>query len=121
MKVPGVLFSILFTLFAAVQINDPDPLYWILVYLLMACFSVLAYLDRFYPRVMLVAAGGYGFAAWTLLPGVWEWLSSENPARLFDNVAKMEYPYIEEAREFLGLLICLGALILFYVRSQRNS
>ena len=120
MKILGGLFTILFLVFAAVQINDPDPIYWILIYLLMVGFSVLAFLDKFYPRVMLVAAGGYGFAAWTLLPGVWEWLSSEQPSLLLDNVAKMQHPYIEEAREFLGLLICLGALILFYVRSQRN-
>ncbi|MFM7193954.1 MAG: transmembrane 220 family protein [Bacteroidota bacterium] len=121
MKAVGGIFSILFLLFAAVQINDPDPIYWILVYLLMAGFSVLAYLDRYYPRLMLVALGGYGFAAWGLLPGVWDWLSSENPLLLLDNIAKMQYPYIEEAREFLGLVICIVALSLFYFRAQKKS
>jgi hypothetical protein len=31
---------------------------------------------------------------------------------LFDDVAKMQYPYIEEAREFLGLFICIAVLAL---------
>lgn len=121
MKAIGGIFALLFLMFAAVQVNDPDPIYWILVYMLMAGFSVLAYLDRYYPRVMLLAMGGYGFAAWGLLPGVWDWLSSGNPGLLLDDIAKMQYPYIEESREFLGLVICLSALILYYVRSQRKS
>ena len=121
MKITSSLFTLLFLLFAAVQINDPDPFYWILIYLVMATFSILAFMDQYYPKLLLVAIGGYGFAAWGLLPGVGEWLSSENPALLLDNVAKMEHPFIEEAREFLGLLICLAVLILYYARSQRTA
>jgi len=52
--------------------------------------------------------------------GMLEWLGSPNRKLLFDNIAKMQYPYIEEAREFLGLLICIAVLLYFFVRHRKD-
>jgi hypothetical protein len=42
---------------------------------------------------------------------------------LFDDIAKMQYPYIEESREFLGLVICILVLVmhLFAARARPRS
>jgi hypothetical protein len=48
-----------------------------------------------------------------LFPGALDWFKSPDRSLLFDDLAKMQYPYIEETREFLGLLICV--LVLFWI------
>jgi hypothetical protein len=45
-----------------------------------------------------------------LSPSLLVWWQSEDRGLLFDDLAKMQFPYIEETREILGLLICLGVL-----------
>lgn len=109
----------MFLLFAFVQVNDPDPVIWILVYGAMAVYCVMAIFE-FYPQRMLIATAAIYilYSLWSL-PGVLEWLRSENKATLFDDLAKMQHPYVEEAREFLGLMICVGVLILYIIRSRK--
>jgi hypothetical protein len=47
-------------------------------------------------------------------------LKTDNKALLFDDIAKMQYPYIEQAREFLGLLICIGVLVFHVSRAKKK-
>ena len=108
----------MFIIFAFVQVNDPDPLIWILIYGLTAATCVMAAFDYYLPRVlvgMAVILAGY---AVYYFPGVREWLQHDHKEMLFDNLAKMEYSYIEESREFLGLLICVAVLIMHIYRSR---
>jgi hypothetical protein len=110
----------MFLLFAFLQINDPDPVIWILIYGAMAVLSVMA-IFSFYPtRFILALMIVYIGYSTVYFPGVVEWFRSDDKAMLFDDVAKMQYPYIEESREFLGLLICIAVLI-FYLLKSRNS
>jgi hypothetical protein len=48
-----------------------------------------------------------------------EWLKQDNKSALFDEIAKMRHPYIEETREFLGLFICIAVLVLQLVRAEK--
>jgi hypothetical protein len=118
MRIVNFILAIMFLAFAFVQINDPDPVIWILIYGAMAVLSVMAIFE-FYPKKfiigLLVLFVIYSFV---FMPGVAEWLTKDNKAMLFDDIAKMQFPYIEEAREFLGLLICIIVLVVFLVRSR---
>jgi hypothetical protein len=118
MRIVNFILAIMFLAFAFVQINDPDPVIWILIYGAMAVLSVMAIFE-FYPKKfiigLLVLCVIYSFV---FMPGVAEWLRKDNKAMLFDDIAKMQFPYIEEAREFLGLLICIIVLVVFLVRSR---
>jgi hypothetical protein len=120
MRVVNFLLAIVFLVFAFLQINDPDPLIWILIYGAMAVVCVMA-IFSYYPLrfmiLLLVAYVGYSFF---YIDGVTEWLKQENKAALFDNVAKMEHLYIEESREFLGLMICIGVLIMYIVMARKR-
>jgi hypothetical protein len=119
MRIVNFLLAVLFLLFAFLQVNDPDPVIWILIYGAMAVFCVMAMFE-FYPQMMLIATTAiYILYSLWYAPGTWEWLRSENKAALFDDLAKMQYPYVEEAREFLGLLICIVVLALYIVRSRK--
>jgi hypothetical protein len=119
MKVINFFLAVVFVLFAFVQVNDPDPVIWILIYGAMAVICVLA-MFSFYPRKfligLLVLFVLYGLV---FIPGVIEWLKQDNKSALFDEIAKMRHPYIEETREFLGLFICIAVLVLQLVRAEK--
>ncbi|HEY5823446.1 MAG TPA: transmembrane 220 family protein [Cyclobacteriaceae bacterium] len=105
-RLPHLLLSLMFLAFAFVQINDPDPLLWILIYLAMAILCALAAYNKYYQKVMFALVAGYLVYMFILFPGALEWYQSSDRSLLFDDIAKMQYYYIEESREFLGLLIC---------------
>jgi len=120
MRIVNFILAIMFLLFAFVQINDPDPVIWILIYGAMAVLCIMAIFE-FYPAKFTIGLLVlYVLYSIVYIPGVLEWLRQENKAMLFDDVAKMQYPYIEEAREFLGLLICITVLIVFVIRARRK-
>ena len=123
MKVFNLVLAAVFVVFAFVQINDPDPVLWILIYGLMAVACVLAAFGYMYTPVwsgLLILYAAYSFV---FISGVLEWMRSDDKSMLFDNIAKMQYPYIEESREFLGLFICILVLImhLVTVRARRRK
>lgn len=120
MRIVNFVLAIIFLLFAFVQVNDPDPIIWILIYGAMAVLSIMAIFE-FYPRKFIIGLLVL-YTAYSIvyIPGVMEWLKQDNKALLFDDVAKMQYPYVEEAREFLGLLICIIVLVVFVIRSRRK-
>ena len=89
MKAIAIISGIIFLVFTVVQFNDPDPLYWIFIYLLTAGFSFAAFFNRFYPKLMLLAIGMYLNAAFGLWAGVVEWFHSPDRTLLFDDIAKM--------------------------------
>ncbi|HLT82492.1 MAG TPA: transmembrane 220 family protein [Cyclobacteriaceae bacterium] len=119
MRIFNLVLAVMFLIFAFVQVNDPDPLIWILIYGLMAATCVLAAFNVYLPKALAVLGVilvAYGISYY---PGVSEWLSRDNKSLLFDDIAKMEYPYIEESREFLGLLICVAVLVMHLIRWKR--
>lgn len=121
MRVVNFILAVLFLVFAFVQINDPDPLIWILIYGAMAVASVMA-IFAYYPfRFLLALLVAYTVYSFTYFDGVVEWLRQDNKAGLFDEIAKMEHWYIEEAREFLGLLICIIVLVIYIILARRKK
>ena len=121
MKILNLVLAALFLLFAFVQVNDPDPVIWILIYGVMAVACILAAFGQYYRIILFVLLAlfiGYSFM---YTSGVWEWLHSDDKSLLFDDLAKMQYPYIEEAREFLGLLVCIIVLVMHLVVATRSK
>jgi hypothetical protein len=121
MKILKIFFGLLFIVFALVQINDPDPLLWILIYGSMVVVSFMAVFHRYPIRFMIAMASGFLIMTILHFDGFAAWLVSSDRYLLFDDLAKMQYPYIEEAREFLGLLICLAVLIFYFYLSRREE
>lgn len=119
MKITNLILAALFLVFAFVQVNDPDPVIWILIYGAMAVLCILAAFRYYYMIAtigLLVIFVGYSFV---YVPGVIEWMNTDDKSMLFDNIAKMQYPYVEEAREFLGLMICIAVLIMHLVTYRK--
>jgi Transmembrane family 220, helix len=120
MKIINFILALIFLLFAFVQINDPDPILWILIYGNMAVLCVLAMFKMRFVYWLGASIIVYSIYAALLVNGAWEWLQSPDRSLLFDDIAKMQYPYIEETREFLGLIICITAAV-FHLLSNRKK
>ena len=121
MRIVNFLLAIMFLVFAFVQVNDPDPVIWILIYGIMAVFCIMAIFE-FYPKKFMIGVLVlYALYSIVYLPGLAQWLRSDNKADLFDKKEKMENLYIEESRESLGLFICIIVLVFYLVRSWKLS
>jgi hypothetical protein len=121
MRILNFVLAVMFLVFAFLQVNDPDPVLWILIYGIMAVFCVMA-MFAYYPRKVLWGAL-IALLAYSVIyvPGVREWWGTPDHSALFDNVAKMEHLYIEEAREFLGLMICVIVLVFYLIVSRKRA
>ena len=119
MKVLNFLLAIMFLAFAYLQLNDPDPILWISIYGVMVVFCGMAAFG-IYPRKIHIAVLVI-FALYSLyyFPGVTEWLRQEDKTTIFDEMAKEKNHFIEESREFFGLLICVIVLLFYILRPRR--
>jgi hypothetical protein len=107
--------------FTYLQFNDPDALLWISIYGAMVVVCVMAIFERYNKILMAVLAVGYVVYCVLLWPSITVWLAQEDKSVLFDDIMTMKYPYIEESREFLGLVICLLVLAFNAVLAKRKK
>ena len=108
-KVAHSFFSLLLVAIAALQLNDPDPLFWCSLYLAAAVVPLSQLLN--WPargRSFLYGiAVGFCLAGLALaLHGLFDYLPHISDESLIQDMSP-ERPYIEETREFLGTLIAL--------------
>ena len=120
MRIANFILAVMFLLFAFLQINDPDPILWISIYGIMAAICIMAAFNYYIKPLMLFLLGAFFAYCCFLYPGVKEWMAQPDLGILFDDVMKMQYPYIEESREFLGLIICLIVLLVQLFRTKNG-
>ena len=123
MKIFNLIFCLLFIFSAALQYNDPDQYVWMPIYLYGALFCWLAFRNKFYPKAYIVGMIGYaGYALYLFCAkdGVLDWIKEHNAENIAETM-KATKPWIEESREFFGLLILIGVLIINLIYAQRKS
>ncbi|MDY7395797.1 transmembrane 220 family protein [Aureibaculum sp. 2210JD6-5] len=99
----GIIFTILFLWSAYLQLNDPDPLLWIVVYLIAALASLLFALSKLNFLLASILALTYFIGAILNWPESFEGITFND----------MSHKNIEEGREALGLLFC-GLIFTIY-------
>ncbi len=123
MKIFNIFFCVLFILFAALQYNDPDPYIWIPIYCYAAVLCWLAFKNRFYPKAYIAGISVYLLYAIFLFftkNGVLDWANEHNAENLVQTM-KAEKPWIEDTREFGGLLILIVVLLIDYLNSRKKK
>ncbi|MDX1546366.1 MAG: transmembrane 220 family protein [Rhodothermales bacterium] len=118
LRVLDLLLALLFATAAVVQYNDPDPLLWMLFYGCVALVAGTAAFGRYsLPFTLLVTAAA---AAGLLLaaPGFIDYLTTPGAGPLTQQMDAAR-PYVEQAREFLGLAVALGVLVFYALRARR--
>ena len=122
MKIFNLIFCILFILFAALQYNDPDPWIWIPIYMYAAILCWMAFRGKYFPKAYLfgiVAYLAYAAVLFFEKDGVWDWITKHDAANIADTM-KADKPWIEDTREFFGLLILIIVLAIDYFHSRKK-
>jgi len=124
MKFFNIFFCIVFILFAAVQYNDPDPYLWIPIYLYPALLSYLKLVQKPISK-MAYWAGFLVFGAYAIYKvfdanGIIDWIKFHNASSIATTM-KAEQPWVEESREFFGLVIILVVMAFNYSKEGKNQ
>jgi hypothetical protein len=107
--------AILFAISAVLQLNDPDPVQWFLIYAAAAVVAGCVALRRRLPSGIPVLVGLVAviWSVWIMshMHGTFEW-------RHLAEKMHADTPTIEESRESLGLLII--AVWMFVAAARRR-
>jgi hypothetical protein len=122
MKFFNYTFIIIFILFAAVQYNDPDPYIWIPIYLYPAflCYKSAKNVKlniNFY-RLGFLIFGLYALYKFFDENGIYDWVKYHHAENIASTM-KAEQPWIEESREFFGLIIIIIVLMINYKKQKK--
>lgn len=122
MKIFNALFCFIFIVFAALQYNDPDPYLWMPIYLYAALFCGLAFKKKFYLKAYLLGIVIYFLYAIFLFftkDGVLDWFKHHQAQNIAANM-QAEKPWIEQTREFFGLVIVMAVLFINYLYAKKR-
>ena len=101
----NLVVAVCFALFVLAQYNDPDPLFWMVVYGVAALACVLYHLKRLPPE----AAAGYGVLALLL---------SLYLAYLV--ISQSQFFFDEEGREMMGSFLVAMWMSVLYWRGKKK-
>lgn len=102
LKYLHILSALLFITIGLLQLNDPDPIYWVAAYSLVVCVSGANYLGKRSPMLFNITVGMVLAGLLTAAPGALDYLLREDYASIYGQMST-DRPYIESAREFGGL------------------
>ncbi len=112
-----LVLALLFALFAIVQYNDADWYIWIPIYATVTLSSGLYYFNRNpFQLSLLIGLGVLAYAV-RYVPSIISWIKMGLPTIV--NEMKADQPYVEDVREFLGLLL-VGLFQLYYFFKQKK-
>ena len=122
MKYFNLLFAVIFIASAYLQLNDADPLLWVAIYLSGAILCTLSIFYKGNDLLFKIALFAYLFYAVILLfapNGVWTWFNEYDAENIAQSM-KVTRPWIENTREFFGLLILAAVTALNIIQRRRN-
>ncbi len=108
-KAIACFFFVVFLVFAALQINDPDPVIWASAYMVAALLTGLSVYDLVPRYLAWLGITAYLSMAVILWPATYSGVAGTMEGR----------PEVELARESLGLLICAFGLAVVTLLKRR--
>lgn len=98
-----ILFTI-YSLFALVQLNDPDGIVWFAIYALVALvclYAAFKSISKIFLWTLIILLLAYSMFHFTLFI---DYLQTDHKEEIFGEMVYQK-PYLEGSREFLGLLL----------------
>lgn len=119
-KITHSIFVLILIAFAYLQLNDPDPVVWIIFYLICTVVPLLELLNRRNRYVFWIAVGLCVIDLGIYTHGAYTYYLHSNEEALMQSM-NPDKPYIEEAREFLGTLIALVMISISYSLGRKAT
>jgi general stress protein CsbA len=122
LKVFNLIFCFVFIVFAALQYNDPDPYLWVPIYMYTAVLCWLAAKKKYHPKLYLYGIAVYAvYAVYKVFDanGLVDWIRLHHAENIAETM-KAEKPWIEESREFFGLIILITVLAIDYYAVKKT-
>ena len=123
MKIFNIFFCIVFLIFAGLQYNDPDPYIWIPIYLYAAILCWRAAQNKYYTKAYLFGIliyAGYALYLFFIDDGVLDWMQKHHGENIAGTM-KAETPWVEETREFFGLIILIVVLGINFIYAKKKK
>ncbi len=103
------------------QYNDPDPYLWIPIYLFAAFLCWKASKGIFHPMITLRSIAFFTlYAIYKVFDqnGLIDWVNIHHAENIAETM-KAEKPWVEESREFFGLVIIISVLVTNYFYGRK--
>jgi len=107
-----VFLSAFFLSMGALQLNDPDPLYWVTVYAMTALIPHGRLVQPHYASLFWITAGMVFAGLLQSFSGFIDFMTAGDWGLLTAPMTD-KLPAIEYAREFLGLLFSVACLVAY--------
>ncbi|TNJ43683.1 transmembrane 220 family protein [Tamlana fucoidanivorans] len=107
-----IVLFVIFIMFAVLQLNDPDPVFWVIIYGTVAVLCLISGLKSISKFILWTALVAVLLLSVRYFPYVVDWWQTDNRNEIFGEMV-YEKPYLEGSREFIGLI--LSALALLYL------
>ncbi len=109
MRYIALFFSFIYLLFAYWQINDPDPIWWLALYLISAAISFRVFRNKYSHEVLIILSILY------LAYAINSFQQITNYEGFFTNNAGLSMKTINQelAREAAGLSICVFTFVTY--------
>ncbi len=116
-KLVNILLFLLFGLFTVFQLNDPDPVHWVLIYGSVAIVCLLSNYVEIPKGVIWILFFGLLIYSGIHFMYFMDWLQTDNKSEIFGEMV-YDKAYLEGSREFLGLIIAAISL-LFQIKNSK--
>lgn len=114
-----LIIAIIFTLFTVFQINDPDPIFWIILYGVIAISAIFYFFKITFPILPLLAALVSIGGLISLAPDFLGWIREGSPSLI--GSMKAESPHIELVREFFGSALTTIAGLGYWMAMRKRK
>jgi hypothetical protein len=122
MKIFNIIFCVIFLISAGLQYNDPDPYLWVPIYMYGVVYCWLAFKGKYHPKAYLIGSAIlliYAVYEFFSTDGVLDWMNKHN-AEDIAGTMKAEKPWIESTREFFGLVMLIGVMMINYFVGRKK-
>lgn len=119
MKIIKAVLALLLLSFAILQYNDPDPWLWMLIYGASAILIMLDISGLNMRRPYRIAIASLALFSLVYIPGVITFFTEGSPGELVESM-QANKPYIEEAREFFGLVLLIIIFVFLITKGKKS-
>lgn len=122
MKYFNLLFILLFVVSAFLQLDDQDSLLWAAIYLSGAVLCTLSIFKKgsvLLFSIALLTYLTYAVVLFFIPDGVWTWVSDHGAENIAQGM-KVTKPWIENTREFFGLIILAAVTALNLIQQRKK-